>query len=608
MEAYLDNSATTCVYQETADLVCDLMVNHYGNPSAMHQKGVEAEQYIRTAQETLAKILKVKEKEIFFTSGGTESDNWALVGTAMANKRTGNHIITSAIEHPAVSAPLAFLEEQGFRITRLPVNKEGLVDVNELEEAITPETILVSIMYVNNEIGSVEPIGEIGRRIKAKNPKTYFHVDAIQAFGKYRIYPKRMGIDMLSVSGHKIHGPKGSGFLYIDEKVKIRPLILGGGQQNGMRSGTDNVPGIAGLAKSAEIVYRHFDEQTAQMRACKHRLIEGLRELDDVVIHGMPEEEGAPQIVNASFLNVRSEVLLHTLEDRQIYVSAGSACSSHKRAGSPTLTAIGASKARWSLPCGSASANLRHWNRLITPWIRCARYCRCCADLPGNNRKRKIMITIQPEIEILSTESYEDMLRRIEKIGRVCYKSEERIGEGTAEKFIAGIIKRGHESVIEHGSITVKVTCDRGVTHEIVRHRIASYSQESTRYCNYSKDKFGNQITCIDLATGFSYDLDDENDRKKYEVWQKAMEAAEQYYFQMLELGAKPEEARSILPNSLKTEIVMTMNLREWRHFIRLRSANAAHPQMRQVSDLILKKFSEEYPLFFRDLAEKKGE
>ena len=191
------------------------------------------------------------------------------------------------------------------------------------------------------------------------------------------------------------------------------------------------------------------------------------------------------------------------------------------------------------------------------------------------------MITIQPEIEILSTESYEDMLRRIEKIGRVCYKSEERIGEGTAEKFIAGIIKRGHESVIEHGSITVKVTCDRGVTH---------------------------QITCIDLATGFSYDLDDENDRKKYEVWQKAMEAAEQYYFQMLELGAKPEEARSILPNSLKTEIVMTMNLREWRHFIRLRSANAAHPQMRQVSDLILKKFSEEYPLFFRDLAEKKGE
>lgn len=345
MEAYLDNSATTCVYQETADLVCDLMVNHYGNPSAMHQKGVEAEQYIRTAQETLAKILKVKEKEIFFTSGGTESDNWALVGTAMANKRTGNHIITSAIEHPAVSAPLAFLEEQGFRITRLPVNKEGLVDVNELEEAITPETILVSIMYVNNEIGAVEPIGEIGRRIKAKNPKTYFHVDAIQAFGKYRIYPKRMGIDMLSVSGHKIHGPKGSGFLYIDEKVKIRPLILGGGQQNGMRSGTDNVPGIAGLGVAAEMVYTDFDKKIQHLYDLKERMAEGLSKLGDITINGMPLREGAPHIMSVTFHGVRSEVLLHTLEEFGVYISAGSACSSHKRKPSATLTAIGLSRA-----------------------------------------------------------------------------------------------------------------------------------------------------------------------------------------------------------------------------------------------------------------------
>ena len=345
MEAYLDNSATTCVYQETADLVCDLMVNHYGNPSAMHQKGVEAEQYIRTAQETLAKILKVKEKEIFFTSGGTESDNWALVGTAMANKRTGNHIITSAIEHPAVSAPLAFLEEQGFRITRLPVNKEGLVDVNELEEAITPETILVSIMYVNNEIGAVEPIGEIGRRIKAKNPKTYFHVDAIQAFGKYRIYPKRMGIDMLSVSGHKIHGPKGSGFLYIDEKVKIRPLILGGGQQNGMRSGTDNVPGIAGLGVAAEMVYTDFDKKIQHLYDLKERMAEGLSKLGDITINGMPLREGAPHIMSVTFHGVRSEVLLHTLEEFGVYISAGSACSSHKRKPSATLTAMGLSRA-----------------------------------------------------------------------------------------------------------------------------------------------------------------------------------------------------------------------------------------------------------------------
>lgn len=214
------------------------------------------------------------------------------------------------------------------------------------------------------------------------------------------------------------------------------------------------------------------------------------------------------------------------------------------------------------------------------------------------------MKVIQPAIEILSTESYEDMLRRIERIGRVCYKSEEKIGEGTAERFIRGIIRRGHESVIEHGSITVKITCDRGVTHEIVRHRIASYSQESTRYCNYSSDKFGNEITCIDLATGFSYDLSNENDRKKYEVWNAAMEAAEKYYFQMLELGARAEEARSILPNSLKTEIVCTMDLREWRHFIKLRAAKAAHPQMRQVADLIRDTFIEKYPLFFEDLRE----
>ena len=301
--------------------------------------------YLRYAKETLARILKVEERELLFTSGGTESDNMALIGCALANCRRGNHLITTQIEHPAILQTMRYLETQGYRVTYLPVDPCGRIRLEDLRRAMTPETILVSIMHTNNEIGALQPIEEAGALIKQMNPDTLFHVDAVQGFGKSRIYPKKMHIDLLSVSGHKIHGPKGSGFLYIDEKVKIRPLILGGGQQNGMRSGTDNVPGIAGLAKSAEIVYRHFDEQTAQMRACKHRLIEGLRELDDVVIHGMPEEEGAPQIVNASFLNVRSEVLLHTMEDRQIYVSAGSACSSHKRAGSPTLTAIGASKA-----------------------------------------------------------------------------------------------------------------------------------------------------------------------------------------------------------------------------------------------------------------------
>ena len=216
------------------------------------------------------------------------------------------------------------------------------------------------------------------------------------------------------------------------------------------------------------------------------------------------------------------------------------------------------------------------------------------------------MIIQKPAVEVLSTESYEDMLRRVERIGRVCYKSEDRIEEGSAEKFIRGIIRRGHESVIEHGSITVKFICDRGVTHEIVRHRIASYSQESTRYCNYTNEKFGSQITCIDLATGFRYDLSSETDRKKYEVWQRAMENAERSYFQMIELGATPQEARSVLPNSLKTELVVTMNLREWRHFFRLRTDPAAHPQCREVACMLLERFARDYPVFFEDLLEAK--
>ena len=214
------------------------------------------------------------------------------------------------------------------------------------------------------------------------------------------------------------------------------------------------------------------------------------------------------------------------------------------------------------------------------------------------------MMIQKPAVEVLRADRYEEMLRRIERIGRVCYKSEDKIEDGSAEKFIRGIIRRGHESVIEHESLTVKFICDRGVTHEIVRHRIASYSQESTRYCNYGKEKFGSQITCIDLATGFQYDLDSETDRKKYDVWRRAMENAEASYFQMIELGATPQEARSVLPNSLKTELVVTMNLREWRHFFRLRADAAAHPQCREVAQMLLERFAKDYPVFFADLLE----
>ena len=341
MEAYFDNSATTRCYPEVAEIVVKTMTEDFGNPSAMHLKGVEAEKYVREAAQTLAKILKVNEKEIIFTSGGTESNNLALFGGADANKRSGNHIITTSVEHAAVGQPAERLEQMGYEVTIVPVDHRGVVQLEALEKALRPDTILVSTMYVNNEVGAVMPVEEIAKLVHEKSPKALYHVDAIQAFGKYRIYPKKAGIDMLSVSSHKIHGPKGVGFLYINEKARIQPQILGGGQQAGMRSGTDNVPGIAGLGVAAKMVYTDFDEKIEHMYQLKERLAEGFLKLPDVRLNGMEIREGAPQILSASFLGVRREVLLHTLEEKGIYVSAGSACSSHKRKAAGTLSAMG---------------------------------------------------------------------------------------------------------------------------------------------------------------------------------------------------------------------------------------------------------------------------
>lgn len=341
MEAYFDNSATTRCYPEVAEIVVKTMTEDFGNPSAMHLKGVEAEKYVREAAQILAKILKVNEKEIIFTSGGTESNNLALFGGADANKRSGNHIITTSVEHAAVGQPAERLGQMGYEVTIVPVDHRGVVQLEALEKALRPDTILVSTMYVNNEVGAVMPVEEIAKLVHEKSPKALYHVDAIQAFGKYRIYPKKAGIDMLSVSSHKIHGPKGVGFLYINEKARIQPQILGGGQQAGMRSGTDNVPGIAGLGVAAKMVYTDFDKKIEHMYQLKERLAEGFLKLPDVRLNGMEIREGAPQILSASFLGVRSEVLLHTLEEKGIYVSAGSACSSHKRKAAGTLSAMG---------------------------------------------------------------------------------------------------------------------------------------------------------------------------------------------------------------------------------------------------------------------------
>lgn len=342
MEVYLDNSATTKCYDSVRELVGKVMCEDYGNPSSMHKKGVDAEKYVRESKETLARLLKVQEKEIFFTSGGTESDNLALIGCAKANRRAGNHLITSSIEHPAILNTMHHLEEEGFRVTYLPVDKYGCVKLDALKEALCEDTILVSIMYVNNEVGSVQPIEEAAQIVKDYNNNILFHVDAVQGFGKYRIHPKRLGIDLLSISGHKIHGPKGIGVLFINEKVKIKPIAFGGGQQKNVRSGTENVPGIAGVGLAAKEIYTNLDQKVAKMRNLKQYFIEGIRELSDITIHGRTDENSAPHIVSVGFAGIRSEVLLHTLEDKGIYVSSGSACASNHPSISGVLKGIGA--------------------------------------------------------------------------------------------------------------------------------------------------------------------------------------------------------------------------------------------------------------------------
>lgn len=347
MKAYLDNSATTMPFPEVCDIMLEPMKEHYGNPSSMHWFGVDAERYIKETRAIIAKNLKVEEKEIIFTSGGTESNNQALIGTAFANKRRGMHLITTKIEHPSIHNPMLFLEEQGFRVSYISVDKNGHVDMEELLDSIGEDTILVSIMYVNNEIGAVEDISAISKKIKEKKKDIIFHVDAIQAYGKYDIYPKRMGIDLLSVSGHKIHGPKGVGFLFIKDKLKINPYIYGGGQQRGLRSGTENVSGIAGLGMAVKLIYENREEKIQKLYELKQYFMEKVTALEDVSVNGAEGinlKDTAPHIVSVCANGVGSEVLLHALEDKGVYVSSGSACSSNHPALSGTLQAIGLEK------------------------------------------------------------------------------------------------------------------------------------------------------------------------------------------------------------------------------------------------------------------------
>ena len=344
-EVYLDNAATTRVSVAARDAVLAELTDNYGNPSSLHRKGSEAERLLRGARETIAEGLRVKEKEIYLTSGGTESNNWAILGGAKARIRQGKHVITSAIEHPSVSESFRRLEQDGFELTVLPVDKEGFIRPSDLAAAVRPDTVLVSLMAVNNEIGTIEAIKELAGSAKSVNPSLLFHVDAVQAFGKIPLAPKSWKVDLMTGSSHKIHGPKGSGFLYISENVRILPLIQGGGQEKGLRSGTENMPGIAGFGAAAAESLAMLDENAAYMRRVRSRLKEGLMSLPDVTLNGPADDlQAAPHLLSATFKGVRSEVLLHALEENGIYVSSGSACSSHKREMSPVLKAIGLEK------------------------------------------------------------------------------------------------------------------------------------------------------------------------------------------------------------------------------------------------------------------------
>ena len=305
MEVYFDNSATTKVYDEVIDVVVKTMREDYGNPSSMHLKGLDAEHLVSKSAETISKVLKCLPEEIIFTSGGTESNNMAIIGTALAKKRTGKHIVVSSVEHASVSSVMQFLIREGYEVTYIPSDEHGIVSPEAFANAVREDTILVSCMHINNEIGSIMPIREIGRAVKAKNPNLYFHVDAIQSFGKIEAIPKNLGADLMSVSGHKIHGPKGSGFLYIKKGTLIRPIIYGGGQQKNMRSGTENVPAIAGLGVAVEKTFNNFEEKINHIKAVRDRLVNGLTAIDEVYTNS-DIVNGAPHIASISFVGVRA--------------------------------------------------------------------------------------------------------------------------------------------------------------------------------------------------------------------------------------------------------------------------------------------------------------
>ena len=338
---YFDNAATTRTAPEVAEKMTEMLCENYGNPATVSALGLKAAKEIRAAQETLAKGIHAKADEIYFTSGGTEGDNWAIRGTAMGYQRMGKHLITTAVEHPAVKNPMKALEEEGFEVTYLAVDRKGYISLDELAAAIRPDTILVSTIFINNETGTIQDVAAIGALVKEKNPNTIYHVDAVQAFGKYPIDVQKMKIDLLTMSGHKIHAPKGTGMFFMRDGLKVRPLILGGGQQRGQRAGTENGAGAVAVALAAQMAWENMEEHTAEIYAVKKTLAEGILAMPETQINGDDLDKASPYVLNATFRGLRSEVLLHALESKGVVVSAGSACDSRKKIGSPVLTAMG---------------------------------------------------------------------------------------------------------------------------------------------------------------------------------------------------------------------------------------------------------------------------
>lgn len=342
MFVYLDNSATTKPYKEVVEEITLMMTEDFGNPSSMHKLGVSVEKKIKTSRKTIEKALGAEDKSVYFTSGGTEANNMAILGLARKQKRKGMHIITTIVEHPAVLSACKQLEAEGFEVTYLPVDETGVISLSALKESIRKDTILIAVMHVNNESGRIQPIKEIGQYLKTVKPKPHFHVDAVQSFEKMIFRVKTLNVDSMAISGHKVHGPKGIGALYLKKEAKLTSLLFGGGQENDVRPGTENVLGIVGFAKAVEITEKDKKHSINRLNELKILMFEELSQIEDIKINSCTDEYGAPHVLNISFNGVRGEVLLHTLEMKNIFVSTGSACASNKnKSYSHVLEAMG---------------------------------------------------------------------------------------------------------------------------------------------------------------------------------------------------------------------------------------------------------------------------